>query len=196
MPTSKVYTPITKQARRLGTPLTGKSGRILTKRPQPPGMHGAKRHGRPSGYGIQLLEKQKARLTYGLREKQFRRLFKEALKTKGATGYRFLQLLETRLDNVLFRAGLAPTRRSARQLIGHGHIKINGRKLDIPSYQTKTKDQIEFFNPDKINSIQTDVPAWLKTDKKNKSVTVLHLPKRDEITTDINEQLVVEFYSR
>ncbi len=167
-----------------------------------PGQHGRKGRRKLSDYGLQLKEKQKAKLIYGVLEKQFKRYYLKASRNPLATGAVLLQLLERRLDNVLYRLKFAPTRAAARQLIVHGHVKVNGHKLDIPSYLVKVGDTIELddtaINIPYIKPLLADKkimpPAWLK--RQAKMAKVERLPERQEITENINEQLIVEFYSR
>lgn len=191
-----------KLSRRVGFS-TLENGKELAKRPYGPGQHGNKRKAKPSNYGIQLTEKQKVRFTYGLNERQFKTLFTKAAKLKGVHGENFLKLLESRLDNLVFRMGLANTRRGSRQLVNHGHITVNGTKVDIPSYQVKIGDVIKV----KEGSIdhkaiklaiesKRAVPAYLNFDEKTLSATYVRLPERSELSADINESLIVEFYSR
>jgi len=167
-----------------------------------PGMHGTKGRRKTTGYGIQLREKQKVKRIYGLLEKQFRRLFEQAKKWRGNTGEKLIEFLERRLDNVLYRAGLVPTRTSARQLVSHGHVTINGEKVSIPSYRVEIGEVITF----KVKSMEIPIikksledtasqtPAWLE--RKGPVVKVIRAPERIEIQEDMNEQLIVEFYSR
>lgn len=194
--------PAYKKSRRLGFS-TLENGKELAKRPYAPGQHGAGRRKKPSEYGIQLQEKQKIRFMYGLNEKQFRRLFDKASKMKGITGENFLKLLESRLDNIVYRMGLATTRRAARQLVNHGHICVNGGKVDIPSYQCKPGDVISvkensMEHPAVRASLEAKVstPAFVEFDAKKLSGTYVRLPERSELNADINESLVVEFYNR
>ncbi len=178
---------------------------ILEKRPYPPGK-GSDRGGRrakASDYGIRLREKQKARRIYGVMEKQFRRYFDMASREKGLTGENLLRLLERRLDNVVYRLGFASSRREARQLVSHGHFLINGRSTNVPSYLVRVGDEIKVKEKSKdIEPIQRglsyerSVPSWLELDRDAFSGKVLDLPKREDIDIDINEQMIVEFYSR
>ncbi len=168
----------------------------------PPGIHGLKRRRRLSEYGVQLREKQKAKRLYGLREKQFKKYFDEARKAKAATGEVLFQLLESRLDNLIYRLGLAPSRASARQLISHGHVKVDDRKVNISSYQVKVGETISLSEKGaKISSVKAQlekkdfkVPEWLE--RKATAGKIKRLPKREEIEANINEQAIVEFYSR
>lgn len=169
----------------------------IVKRNYAPGAHGGARRGKKSEYGLQLQEKQKAKSEYGLREKQFALTFAQASRSKEVTGEAMLKILETRLDNVVYRAGWATSRDQARQLVNHGHIKVNDKVVDIPSYQVKIKDIIEPADLEVIKKTMVEkaqVPAWLKV-KANKA-EVANLPTREDIDTSIDEQLVVEFYSR
>ncbi|MCA9385790.1 30S ribosomal protein S4 [Candidatus Dojkabacteria bacterium] len=172
------------------------------KRPTPPGQHGASRS-RPSSFAIQFREKQKVKRTYGLLEKQFKNLYKKALKTDGNTGVRLLQLLELRLDNVVYRLGFAVTRNQARQLVNHGHVLINGRKVDIPSYTVSPEDTIELSKKIQKSELMVNVkaetkgaqvPEWL--DQHANGGKVNDEPKRSHIDKSINEQLIIELYSR
>ena len=201
--------PKSKIARKFGEPIFGPD-KVLAKKNYPPGQHGNSRRRKTSEYGIQLREKQKVRRTYGLLEKQFARLYKEADRSSNQgilPGELLLQFLERRLDNVIYRAGFASSRRAARQLVGHGHFMLNGRRVDIPSIRVKAGDVITlrdksknsayFINIKDVldNSFQGPL-SWLKSDPKKVSVTITGLPKREEAEADINEQLIVEYYSR
>lgn len=199
--------PIVKQSRREGYALHPKAHKILLKKPGIPGQHSGGRQSKPSLYQIQLREKQKVRRMYGLLEKQFAKLMKEASRRQGLAGENLLQLLELRLDNVVYRSGLATSRRAARQLVGHGHFMLNGRRVDIPSIRVKAGDVITvreksaksgyFSVIDDVvaNSIQGPL-SWMKSDTKKLKIEVTGLPKREEAEADINEQLIVEYYSR
>ncbi len=199
--------PIVKQSRREGYALHPKAHKILIKKPGIPGQHSGGRQGKPSLYQVQLREKQKVRRLYGLLEKQFARLMKEATRRDGLSGENLLQLLELRLDNAVYRAGFATSRRAARQLVGHGHFELNGRRVDIPSIRVKAGDVITvrtksaksgyFTTIDDVvaNSIQGPL-SWLKSDVKKLKIEITGLPKREEAEADINEQLIVEYYSR
>lgn len=165
----------------------------LVKRSYRAGQHGQK-HKKLSEYANQLLEKQKAKAMYGLRERQFKGYFLKASKSRKSTGERLLQMLELRLDNLVYRLGFAPSRAAARQLVSHGHIKVNGRKVDIPSYQVKPNDQIEVAS--KIQPLKVPVPAWLKRDAKKLSGTLAKLPERENLPSDIDEAKILEFYAR
>ena len=202
--------PIVKQSRREGYALHPKAAKVLAKKTGIPGQHAHSRQGKSSLYLTQLREKQKVRRTYGLLEKQFARLYKEADRASNQgilPGELLLQFLERRLDNVVYRAGFASSRRAARQLVGHGHFMLNGRRVDIPSIRVKAGDEITlrpksknstyFVNIKDVldNSFQGPL-SWLKSDPKKISVTITGLPKREEAEPDINEQLIVEYYSR
>ncbi len=200
--------PIVKQSRREGYALHPKAHKIMAKKTGIPGQHAHGRQGKASLYSTQLREKQKVRRTYGLLEKQFARLMNEASRRKeGLAGENLLQLLELRLDNAVYRAGFATSRRAARQLVGHGHFMLNDRRVDIPSIRLKPGDVITirpksiksgyFTQLDDIvkNSIQGPL-SWLKADEKKIKIEITGLPKREEAEADINEQLIVEYYSR
>jgi len=198
--------PITKLSRREGVPLHPKAHRIMVKRTTIPGQHGDKRAKKLSNFGVQLREKQKAKRIYGLLEKQFRRVVSEATRAKGQTGEVIIQLLERRLDNVVYRAGLAPSRRAARQLVGHGHFNLNGRRVDIPSIRVSTGDEIVVRDRSKkslyftnLDNIVTEAPepsSWIAADTKKLVIKVTGLPQREEVDEPINEQLIVEYYQR
>lgn len=199
---SRYTGPAYKKSRRYGFS-TLENGKDIARRPFAPGQHGAGRRKKVSEYGIQLQEKQKIRFMYGLNEKQFRRLFDKASKLKGVHGENFLKLLESRLDNLVYRMGLANTRRAARQIVNHGHIMVNGIKVDIPSYQCKPGDVIavrekSLEHPAIRASLEANVtkPAFVEFDAKKMSGTYLRLPERAELNAEINESLVVEFYNR
>lgn len=194
--------PVYKKSRRLGFSIL-ENGKELAKRPYAPGAHGNDRRRKSSEYGIQLAEKQKIRLMYGLNEKQFHKLFEKAAKMEGKVGFNLLCLLESRLDNVVYRLGLAKTRRAARQVVNHGHITVNGVKVDIPSYQVKVGDVVAV----KENSLDHAAikeavetclsrPAYVEFDQKTMSGKLLRLPDRSELNADINETLIVEYYNR
>lgn len=194
--------PAYKKSRRLSFS-TLENGKELAKRPYAPGQHGQDRRKKLSEYGIQMQEKQKVRILYGLNEKQFRKTFERASKMKGIAGENLLVLLESRLDNMVYRLGMARTRRSARQIVNHGHILVNGKKVDIPSYTTKVGDVISvkensMNHPAIIDSLEQNraVPAFLEMDKKNLTGKYLRTPERTELNPEINEQLIVEFYNR
>lgn len=200
--------PIVKQSRREGYALHPKAHKIMAKKAGIPGQHAHGRQGKASLYSTQLREKQKVRRTYGLLEKQFARLMNEASRRKeGLAGENLLQLLELRLDNVVYRAGFATSRRAARQLVGHGHFMLNDRRVDIPSIRVKAGDVIVvrpkstksgyFSQLDDVvkDSVQSPL-SWLKADQKKMKIEITGLPKREEAEADINEQLIVEYYSR
>ncbi len=196
---------ITKASRRYGVNLSQSEKSILVKRSYPPGIHGPKRQGRLTEYGSQLKEKQIARLTYGIMERQFANYYKKAIAQKGDTGETLQQLLELRLDNVIYRLGFAKTRRQARQMVSHGFFLVNGDKTNIPSYQLQAKDEIK-IKENKLNSkLFTDVekrlekyqtPSWLYLDLKTKTGKVVNKPTSDEIEQTFNPRLIVEYYSR
>ena len=203
---SRYTGPKARVSRRLGVNIWGTQGenRALDRRPYPPGEHGRSRRRNPSEYLLQLQEKQKARFTYGLNERQFRRLYDEANKTKGVTGEQMLQLLERRLDNIVYRAGWASTRPQARQFVGHGHVDVNGKRVDIPSYRVRKGDVITLrskarqmivvqWNRDVLDRIP---PPWLDRGDEGWSVTVREFPLREHIDVPVREQLIVELYSK
>jgi small subunit ribosomal protein S4 len=199
--------PIVKQSRREGYALHPKAHKILAKKSGIPGEHAHGRQGKASLYSTQLREKQKVRRAYGLLEKQFARLMNEATRRPGLSGENLLQMLELRMDNAVYRAGFSTSRRGARQLVSHGHFELNGRRVDIPSIRLKAGDVIVvrpksaksgyFTQIDDVanNSIQGPL-SWLKSDVKKLKIEVTGLPKREEAEADINEQLIVEYYSR
>lgn len=196
--------PTTRVSRRFGTYVLG-SAKVLERRNFPPGQHGPKLRRKLSEYAVGLAEKQKLRFIYGLLERQFRRTFAAAKKERGVTGERFLQLLETRLDSVVYLLGFAKSRAQARQLVNHGHVKVNGRKVDISSYTLKAGDTIEIkannnsrqiVSKSMTESTARVVPGWLTRNDEALSAVVNRLPTRDEMDPSINEQLIVEFYSR
>jgi small subunit ribosomal protein S4 len=194
--------PAYKKSRRYGFS-TLENGKDLAKRPYAPGQHGTGRRGKVSEYGIQLNEKQKVRFMYGLNEKQFRRLFDKAAKLKGVHGENFLRLLEARLDNVVYRLGMAPTRRAARQIVNHGHILVNGSKVDIPSYEVKPGDIITVKERSLEHPVikaaieaNTTVAPFVEFDAKKMTGKFVRYPERSELSADINESLIVEYYNR
>jgi len=195
--------PKTKIARKFGEPIFG-DDKSFEKRNYPPGQHGnARRRGKKSEYAVQLMEKQKAKFTYGILERQFRNLFEKASRSKGVTGETLLQLCESRLDNVVFRLGLSPTRSGARQLVSHRHITINGSILNIPSYQVKVGDIIGVREKSKslniiVEAKGKDVSAyeWLSWNKDQLQGTFITVPERLQIPENIKEQLIVELYSK
>lgn len=194
--------PKAKIARKFREPIFGPS-KALDKKNYPPGMHGnSRRRGKKSEYAIQLAEKQKAKYTYGVLERQFARTFDHAARKKGITGENLLKFLEARLDNTVFRLGIAPTRRSARQLVGHKHIRVNGVVTNIPSYQVRPGDVIEIREKSKSLELITDSLngrkqfSWLDWDGDAFKGTFLNYPERSEIPENIKEQLIVELYSK
>ncbi|SDU25750.1 small subunit ribosomal protein S4 [Verrucomicrobium sp. GAS474] len=196
--------PRTKKSRRFGAPIFGPS-KALERRPYAPGQHGEKSRRKVSEYGVALGEKQKLKLMYGVLERQFRRYFEAAQKKRGVTGLLLLQILESRLDNVVFRLGLANSRRSARQFISHGHILVNGKKVTIASYNTKPSEVVEVVDKPNARKLAeknleimqiAPVPAWLSLDKGAFKGEIQRIPSREEIAPIANEQLVVELYSR
>ena len=199
---SRYTGPAFRKARRLGFSIS-ETGKELAKKPFVPGQHGGKRGKKLSNYGIQLQEKQKLRFMYGLSEKQFKKTFEEARKIKGVLGEDFLRLLESRLDNLVYRIGFASTRNGSRQLVNHGHILVNGKKVDIPSYRCKAGDVITIKENSKdIAVVKASLEALhnrveFVTYDATKSVgTFVRLPQRSELNADINEALIVEFYNR
>ena len=191
-----------KRARRVGFSIS-ETGKELARRPYGPGQHGNGRKGKLSDYGVQLKEKQKVRFMYGLSEKQFRKTFDEAAKIKGIHGTNFLRLLESRLDNLVYRIGFASTRRGARQLVNHGHVTVNGKKVDIPSYRVKVGDVISLKDKDKELKVVNEALAkvtkrveFVTYDDKKFEGTYVRLPERNELNADINEALIVEFYNK
>jgi len=203
--------PRCKICRRHGVKLFLKGTRCSTdkcafeRRPYGPGQHGQRRRRKPSDYGIQLKEKQKAKRLYGVLEKQFRNYYAEADRLRGITGENLMKLLERRLDNIVYRLGFAYSRSAARELVVHGHIEVNGRKVDIPSYSIRQGDEVVVReNSQRLHEVRMSVDAksgvgtvdWLELDPKRFMGRVLDLPSRDQIPTPVNEQLIVNFYSR
>lgn len=199
--------PIVKQSRREGYALHPKAAKVMMKKTGIPGQHADMRAGKPSLYLTQLREKQKVRRAYGLLEKQFAKLMKEATRAQGLAGENLLKFLEMRLDNAVYRAGFAVSRRQARQLVGHGHFTLNGRRVDIPSIRVKLGDEIVvreksikggfFSGLEDIAATSNQKPlGWLKADVKKAKITITGVPARDEAEEGINEQLIVEYYSR
>ena len=194
--------PNNKQARRVSFSIL-ENGKDIAKRPYGPGQHGKDKKRKPSNYAIQLNEKQKVRFMYGISEKQFKKLVNDSAKMKGVHGENLLILLESRLDNLVYRAGFATTRRGARQLVNHGHITVNGKKVDIPSYRVKPGDVIaikensadhkgiEIALANKIKRVD-----FINYDEAKRTATYVRYPERSEIHAEINESLIVEFYSR
>ena len=204
---AKTNQPRGKLVRRFGENIYGnpKYDKLLNRKPYGPGQHAQSRRGKISNYGTQLQEKQKIKFMYGLLEKQFRITFKKAEKLKGETGTNMLQLLESRLDNVVFRLGFAPTRPSARQLVSHKHFLVNGIIVNIPSYVLKSGDKITVRDKskkldiilDSVSIIKGDIDLpWLDLDKAKMTGTFLNVPERDQMNLTVNEQLVVELYSK
>jgi small subunit ribosomal protein S4 len=195
--------PKTKIARKFGEPIFGPD-KVLSKKNYPPGQHGNTRRRKTSEYGIQLREKQRAKYTYGVLEKQFRLTFEKAARSRGITGEVLLQLLESRLDNVVFRLGIAPTRAAARQLVSHRHITVNGKVVNIPSYSVKAGEIVGVREKSKSLEVVSNALAgfnhskypWLEWDKASMSGKFLHLPERADISENIKEQLIVELYSK
>ena len=207
---SRYTGPVEKLERRLGVDLARKGERrlagksALAKRPYAPGQHGQKR-GKISEYGSQLREKQKAKFMYGVSEKQFRRLFAEAARRDGNTGAILVQLLEQRLDNVVYRMGFATTRRFARQLVTHGHILVDGKRVDIPSYNVRVGQKIEVVEKSKNNpqisraldlTAQTGIVAWVDVEKDKRYGIFTRTPDREEIVIPVEERFIVELYSK
>lgn len=199
--------PIVKICRREGVNLveTPKAQKYMERHPYPPGQHGQRRRRKISDYGVRLREKQKLRFYYNMSERQFANLFAEASKKEGATGEVFLQLLESRLDNVVYRLGIAHTRRQARQFVAHGLINVNGRRVDIPSYRVQPGDEIAVSPKAKKNPhIQQNVEErrrgktapWLDFDPESLKGTFKNLPSREDIVVPVNELQVIEYYSR
>ncbi len=196
--------PRVRISRRFGVPIFGPT-KYLERRNYGPGVHGPKSRRKVSDYGLGLMEKQKLRYYYGLMERQFRRVYERALRTRGVTGEIMLQILETRLDNVVYHLGFAPTRPAARQMVTHGHIQVNGRKVTVPSFALKVNDVVE-VRPHNVSRQMASraleaagsrtVPDWLSLNKDAFKGTVMRLPGREEIQPIANEQAVVEFYSR
>lgn len=194
--------PNNKKARRVSFSIL-ENGKDIAKRPYGPGQHGKDKKRKPSNYSIQLTEKQKVRFMYGISEKQFKKLVNDSAKMKGVHGENLLILLESRLDNLVYRIGFATTRRGARQLVNHGHITVNGKKVDIPSYRVKPGDVIaikenssdhkgiEIALANKIKRVE-----FINYDEAKRSATYVRYPERSELNAEINESLIVEFYSR
>ena len=194
--------PSYKKARRVSFSIN-ENGKELARRPYGPGQHGNERKGKLSDYGTQLKEKQKVRFMYGLNERQFHKTFVEAEKMEGIQGTNFLRLLESRLDNLVYRIGFASTRRGARQLVNHGHVTVNGKKVDIPSYRVKVGDVISLKEDDKNLKVVEEALSkiskrvdFITYDENKKEATFVRLPERNELNADINEALIVEFYNK
>lgn len=194
--------PSYKKSRRVGIS-TLETGKELVKRPYGPGQHGNARKSKLSNYGVQLVEKQKIRFTYGISEKQLKKTFEKAGKLKGIHGENMLKLLESRLDNIVYRMGIASTRRAARQFVNHGHVAVNGKKVDIPSYQVKPGDVVSVRENSKehkgmkqaLEAINRNV-EYVSFDKNKLEGTYIRYPERSELSNEINESLVVEFYNK
>jgi len=196
--------PRVRISRRFGTPIFGPT-KYLERRNYGPGVHGPKSRRKHTDYGLGLIEKQKLRFYYGLLERQFRGVYEKALKRRGVTGEQMLQILETRLDNVVYHLGFANTRAAARQMVSHSHIAVNGRKVNVPSYGLKVNDVVSIKNSNVSRQLATKnlemaasraVPDWLSLNKEEFKGTVVRIPTRDEVQPIANEQAVVEFYSR
>lgn len=199
--------PIVKRSRREGYALHPKAHKALVKRSTIPGQHGrSMQRIKASQYSLQLREKQKVKRLYGILERPFTKLMTESLRAKGQSGDKLLEFLERRLDNVIYRAGFAPSRRAARQLVTHGHFKINARRVDVPSLRAATGDIITlkdssrdsgyFKQLDDLSPAPAEIPRWLKVNRKKMEIAVSALPVRDDAEPDIKEQLIVEYYSR
>jgi len=196
--------PRVRISRRFGVPIFGPT-KYLERRNYGPGVHGPKSRRKHTDYGLGLIEKQKLRYYYGLLERQFRGVYEKALRRRGVTGEQMLQILETRLDNVVYHLGLANTRAAARQMVSHGHIQVNGRKVNVPSFALKVNDIITVKNTNVSRQLATKnleistsraIPDWLSLSKDEFKGVVMRIPTRDEINPIANEQAVVEFYSR
>ena len=198
---SRYTGPTYRKSRRLGFSVL-ENGKELAKKPYIPGQHSKKRAKKLSDYGTQLQEKQKVKFMYGLNEKQFRKTFDEAGKLKGVHGENFLKLLESRLDNLVYRIGFSTTRKGARQLVNHGHITVNGKKVDIPSYRVKPGDVIGLKDNKELSIVNESLEKihnrveFISYDDKKKTGTYVRLPERSELNNEINESLIVEFYNR
>jgi len=196
--------PRVRISRRFGTPIFGPT-KYLERRNYGPGVHGPKSRRKSTDYGLGLIEKQKLKYYYGLLERQFRGVYEKALKRRGVTGEQMLQILETRLDNVVYHLGFANTRAAARQMVSHGHVLVNGRKVNVPSFSLKVNNVVEIKNNNVSRQLATknleiatsrSVPDWLLLSKDEFKGSVMRIPTRDEIQPIANEQAVVEFYSR
>ncbi|MDX9748646.1 MAG: 30S ribosomal protein S4 [Paludibacter sp.] len=200
---AKYIGPKSKIARKFGEPIFGPD-KVLSKKNYPPGQHGNNRRKKSSEYGIQLREKQKAKYTYGILEKQFRNMYEKAKSNPGVTGVILLQLLESRLDNIVYRMGLSPTRAGARQLVGHRHITVNGKVVNIPSFQVKPGMVVAVREKDKsmqvinesLNGFNHTKYPWIEWNASALAGTYLHIPEREDIPENIKEQLIVELYSK
>ncbi len=196
--------PRVRISRRFGLPIFGPT-KYLERRNYGPGVHGPKSRRKHTDYGLGLIEKQKLRYYYGLLERQFRGVYERALKRRGVTGEQMLQILETRLDNVVYHLGFANTRAAARQLVSHGHVRVNGRKVNIPSFALRVNDIVDIKDSSVSRQLATKnldtatsraVPDWLQLTKETFKGQIMRIPTRDEINPIANEQAVVEFYSR
>jgi small subunit ribosomal protein S4 len=196
--------PRVRISRRFGVPIFG-SSKYLERKNYAPGMHGPKARRKQTDYALGLIEKQKLRYYYGLQERQFHGVYQRALKQRGVTGETMLQILETRLDNIVYQLGFANTRAAARQMVGHGHVLVNGKKVSIPSYSLRVNDVVEVKNTSVSRQIATrgleistsrTVPDWVSLDKNAFKGSILRIPTRDDIHPIANDQAVVEFYSR
>ncbi|MGP1376314.1 MAG: 30S ribosomal protein S4 [Bulleidia sp.] len=194
--------PVWKKSRRLSFSIL-ETGEELKRRAYAPGQHGPTKRIKLSGYGLQLREKQRVRNMYGITERQFSNLFQKAQKQEGMAGVNFLIMLESRLDNLVYRLGFARTRKAARQLVRHGHIEVDGKKLDIPSAQVRVGQEIAVREKDRNMQVVNDslnsnymAPAFVTVDKDNKKGTFVRLPERSELNQEINESLIVEYYNR
>ena len=199
---SRYLGPTYKKSRRFGFSIL-ENGKELAKRPYAPGEHGQDRRKKLSNYGIQLQEKQKVKFMYGLSEKQMERTFEKAVKMKGVNGENLLKLLESRLDNLVYRIGFATTRKGARQLVNHGHVTVNAKRVDIPSYQVKPGDVISLMENDKEMAIvKSSLEAlhnrveFISYDDKKMEATYVRMPERSELSADIDEALIIEYYNR
>jgi small subunit ribosomal protein S4 len=201
---SRYTGPRTRVSRRLGAPIFGAS-KYIERRPYAPGVHGPKNRRKVSDYAVGLTEKQKLRYYYGLQERQFRNVYERALKMRGVTGEKMLQILELRLDNIVYHAGFGLTRPAARQFVSHGHVRVNGRKVAVPSYAVRANDEIsvrdhnvsrQLAGKNLESSVSRPVPDWIVVDREGLKAKVSRVPSRDEIQPIANEQAVVEFYSR
>lgn len=205
---SRYIGPKAKRWRRIGQIPADGTATSVQRRTYPPGQHGLRRRAKLSEYAQQLHEKQKARYTYGLQERQFANYYRKADAANGVTGTLLMQMLERRLDNVIFRLGFAASRGQSRQMVSHGHVRVNGQKVDIPSYQVSAEDEIRLSDAytktvaklrgddEEAETETAAVPDWLSADQKKLTGTVIALPDRTQIDASINEQLIVEYYSR
>ncbi len=204
---SRYTGPRARVSRRLGTNIWGTKGEIVAmeKRPYPPGDHGrTRRRGNVSEYLLQLQEKQKARFAYGMTERQFRNLYEEANRRQGVTGENLLRYCELRLDNIVYRCGWAATRPQARQFVSHGHVEVNGRRVNIPSYRVRKGDVIRLREKSRqllvvqwnLDTLDRTPPAWLESSEGGQEITVRELPLREHIDVPVREQLIVELYSK